>query len=153
MTSVVERIRRAPESSSSRTRSSRSSCARPAKFGEIVTFTCAYSGREPGRGCKFVDETARQSRGSSGRIPGPTTSTTGSPASTTRTTRPPARSWPRSRRASRSRPTAGSSASPRTRPPGRSTYHWSQDLPHSTYLIFLAAAPYVVVRDSYGTCR
>ena len=32
---------------------------------------------------------------------------------------------------------------------GTVTYHWSQDLPHSTYLIFLAAAPYVVVRDSY----
>ena len=34
---------------------------------------------------------------------------------------------------------------------GTVTYHWSQDLPHSTYLIFLAAAPYVVVRDSYKT--
>ncbi len=34
---------------------------------------------------------------------------------------------------------------------GTVTYHWSQDLPHSTYLIFLAAAPYVVVRDAYGT--
>jgi aminopeptidase N len=34
---------------------------------------------------------------------------------------------------------------------GTVTYHWSQDLPHSTYLIFLAAAPYVVVRDSYRT--
>ena len=89
--------------------------------------------------------------GSSCPIPGPTTSTTGSPASTIRTTRPPTRSWPRSRPASRSRPTAGWSASPRTRPPGRSTYHWSQELPHSTYLIFLAAAPYVVVRDSYET--
>ncbi len=31
------------------------------------------------------------------------------------------------------------------------TYHWSQDQPHSTYLIFLAAAPYTVVRDSYKT--
>ena len=31
------------------------------------------------------------------------------------------------------------------------TYHWLQDLPHSTYLIFLAAAPYVIVRDNYGT--
>jgi len=33
---------------------------------------------------------------------------------------------------------------------GTSTWHWVQDLPHSTYLIVLAAAPYVVVRDSYG---
>ncbi len=31
------------------------------------------------------------------------------------------------------------------------TYHWSQELPHSTYLIFLAAAPYVIIRDAYGT--
>jgi len=36
---------------------------------------------------------------------------------------------------------------------GTVTYHWSQDLPHSTYLIFLAAAPYVVVPDAYGTLR
>lgn len=34
---------------------------------------------------------------------------------------------------------------------GTTTYHWSQDQPHSTYLIFLAAAPYAVVRDSYRT--
>ena len=32
---------------------------------------------------------------------------------------------------------------------GTVTYDWSQDLPHSTYLIFLAAAPYVVVHDAY----
>jgi aminopeptidase N len=35
------------------------------------------------------------------------------------------------------------------KPAGTVTYHWSQELPHSTYLIFLAAAPYVVVQDSY----
>ncbi len=29
------------------------------------------------------------------------------------------------------------------------TWHWVQDQPHSTYLIVLAAAPYVVVRDAY----
>jgi aminopeptidase N len=34
---------------------------------------------------------------------------------------------------------------------GTVTYHWSQDLPHSTYLVFLAAAPYVVVHDAFGT--
>ena len=37
------------------------------------------------------------------------------------------------------------------KPAGTVTYHWSQELPHSTYLIFLAAAPYVVVQDSYKT--
>jgi len=30
------------------------------------------------------------------------------------------------------------------------TYHWLQDRPHSTYLFFLAAAPYVVVEDRLG---
>ncbi len=34
---------------------------------------------------------------------------------------------------------------------GTATYHWSQDRPHSTYLVFLAAGPYAVVRDSYKT--
>lgn len=29
------------------------------------------------------------------------------------------------------------------------TYHWSQERPHSTYLIFLAAAPYAVIEDRY----
>jgi aminopeptidase N len=33
---------------------------------------------------------------------------------------------------------------------GTVTWHWSQDLPHSTYLIFMAAAPYVIISDSYG---
>lgn len=34
---------------------------------------------------------------------------------------------------------------------GTVTYHWSQDLPHSTYLMFLAAAPYVVVQDRFDS--
>ncbi len=34
---------------------------------------------------------------------------------------------------------------------GTVTYHWSQDKPHSTYLIFFSAAPYVVIPDSYKT--
>jgi len=33
---------------------------------------------------------------------------------------------------------------------GTVTYHWLQDKPHSTYLIFLAAAPYAVVEDRLG---
>ena len=33
---------------------------------------------------------------------------------------------------------------------GTVTYHWSQDLPHSTYLMFLAAAPYAVVEGRSG---
>ena len=34
---------------------------------------------------------------------------------------------------------------------GTVTYHWLQDKPHSTYLIFLAAAPYEVVEDRLGS--
>jgi aminopeptidase N len=34
---------------------------------------------------------------------------------------------------------------------GTVTYHWFQDKPHSTYLIFLAAGPYAVVEDRLGT--
>jgi len=30
------------------------------------------------------------------------------------------------------------------------TYHWLQDKPHSTYLIFLAAAPYTIIEDRLG---
>jgi len=33
---------------------------------------------------------------------------------------------------------------------GRVTWHWLQDKPHSTYLIFLAAGPYEVVEDRLG---
>ena len=32
-----------------------------------------------------------------------------------------------------------------------STWHWVQNLPHSTYLIVLAAAPYEVIHDAYET--
>ena len=31
------------------------------------------------------------------------------------------------------------------------TFHWSQDIPHSTYLVMMAAGPYVVINDSLGT--
>jgi len=31
------------------------------------------------------------------------------------------------------------------------TYHWSQDLPHSTYLAMLVAGPFVVLEDSLGS--
>ena len=34
---------------------------------------------------------------------------------------------------------------------GTTTWHWVQDLPHSTYLIVLAAAPYEIIHDAYGT--
>ena len=34
---------------------------------------------------------------------------------------------------------------------GTRTFHWSQDLPHSTYLFLLAIGPYAVIEDSLGT--
>ena len=34
---------------------------------------------------------------------------------------------------------------------GSRTFHWSQDLPHSTYLFVLAAGPYVELKDSLGS--
>jgi aminopeptidase N len=36
-------------------------------------------------------------------------------------------------------------------PEGSVTYHWSQELPHSTYLINLSIADYAVIRDSLGS--
>ena len=34
---------------------------------------------------------------------------------------------------------------------GRHTYHWSQELPHPTYLYVMVAGPYVVLEDSLGS--
>jgi len=34
---------------------------------------------------------------------------------------------------------------------GTKTYHWSQELPHSTYLFMLAIGPFVVIEDSLGS--
>jgi len=36
-------------------------------------------------------------------------------------------------------------------PQGTVTYHWSQELPHSTYLINLSIADYAVLKDSLGS--
>ena len=36
-------------------------------------------------------------------------------------------------------------------PRGTVTYHWSQELPHSTYLINLSIADYAVIKDSLGS--
>ena len=124
---------------------------RPAKLGERVTFTVAYAGRDPKIGLRFVERLGRQSEARLAPTPGRRTSTTGSPATTIRTTRSPTSSSSRSRPATRSPPTAGSSGVTEDTAAGTVTWHWSQDLPHSTYLIFFAAAPYVVVKDSFGT--
>ena len=121
---------------------------RPAKYGEIVTFTCRYNGREPRQGLKFVDETPDNPR---------LVWSDSWPDNVHHWF--PCYDYPNDKATSEILATVPSglkvAANGRLvgvaedKASGTSTYHWSQDLPHSTYLIFLAAAPYVVVQDSY----
>jgi len=124
--------------------------ARPYKFGEELSFTCFYHGRDPKIGLKFVAETADN------------------PQLVFSDSFPenvhhwfPCFDYPNDKVTNEIVATVKSglkvAANGRLvsviedKAARKVTYHWSQDLPHSTYLIFLAAAPYVVVRDSYGT--
>lgn len=123
---------------------------RPLMRGETRSFTCTYRGRDPRQGLKFVAETAEH------------------PALVYSDSWPnrvhhwfPCFDYPNDKVTNEIVATV--SANLKVAANGRLvsvtedmaagtvTYHWSQDLPHSTYLIFLAAAPYVVVRDAYGT--
>lgn len=123
---------------------------RPLMRGETRSFTCTYRGRDPRQGLKFVAETADH------------------PALVYSDSWPnrvhhwfPCFDYPNDKVTNEIVATV--SANLKVAANGRLvsvtedmaagtvTYHWSQDLPHSTYLIFLAAAPYVVVRDAYGT--
>jgi len=123
---------------------------RPAKFGEIVTFTCKYNGREPRKGLQFVDETPENPR---------LVWSDSWPDNVHHWF--PCFDYPNDKATSEIVATvkAGLKVASNGRlvgvfedpAAGTVTYHWSQELPHSTYLIFLAAAPYVVVRDSYRT--
>jgi len=124
--------------------------ARPARFGENVTFTCRYDGREPREGLKFVDETPDNPR---------LVWSDSWPNNVHHWF--PCFDYPNDKATSEIVATvkAGLKVASNGRlvgvfedpAAGTVTYHWSQELPHSTYLIFLAAAPYVVVRDSYRT--
>jgi len=121
---------------------------RPAKFGEIVTFTCVYNGRDPRKGLKFVDETPDNPR---------LVWSDSWPDNVHHWF--PCFDYPNDKATSEILATVPSgfkvAANGRLvgvsedKAAGTATYHWSQGLPHSTYLIFLAAAPYAVVRDSY----
>lgn len=121
---------------------------RPAKFGEVLTFTCAYSGREPRQGLRFVDQSPDN------------------PQMVWSDSWPdnvhhwfPCFDYPNDKATSEIVATVKSGLKVASNgrlvgvfedaAAGTVTYHWSQELPHSTYLVFLAAAPYVVVRDSY----
>ena len=124
--------------------------ARPYKFGEELSFTCFYHGQDPKIGLTYAAETADN------------------PALVFSDSFPenvhhwfPCYDYPNDKVTNEIVATVKQglkvAANGRLvsviedKTAGAVTYHWSQDLPHSTYLIFLAAAPYVVVRDSYGT--
>jgi aminopeptidase N len=124
--------------------------ARPLARGESRSFTCTYRGSDPRQGLKFVAETADN------------------PKLVYSDSWPnrvhhwfPCFDYPNDKVTNEIVATVGAGLKvgangrlvsvTEDQAAGTVTYHWSQDLPHSTYLIFLAAAPYVVVRDTYGT--
>jgi aminopeptidase N len=124
--------------------------SRPFLFGEEFAFTCFYHGQDPKIGLKFVDESADNPRiVFSDSWPDnvhhwfpcfdyPNDKVTNEIVATVE----------RGLKVAANGRLVGVFEDPAA---GTVTYHWSQDQPHSTYLVFLAAAPYVVVRDSYKT--
>jgi aminopeptidase N len=123
---------------------------RPAKFGERVTFTCAYSGCDPKAGLRFADATPGNPR---------LVFSDSWPANVHHWF--PCYDYPNDKATDELIVTVpvGNRVAANGRlvgvtedkAAGTVTYDWSQDLPHSTYLIFFAAAPYVVVHDAYKT--
>jgi len=123
---------------------------RPAKLGEQVTFTVSYAGRDPKIGLRFVDATADNPKiVFSDSFPNNVHHWF------------PCYDYPNDKVTNELVVTveAGNKVGANGRlvgltedkAAGTVTYDWSQDLPHSTYLIFFAAAPYVVVKDAFGT--
>jgi aminopeptidase N len=123
---------------------------RPYKFGEELSVTCFYRGRDPKIGLTFMAETADNPR---------IVFSDSFPENVHHWF--PCYDYPNDKATNEILATVERglkvAANGRLvsviedRTAGTVTYHWSQGLPHSTYLIFLAAAPYVVVRDSYKT--
>lgn len=124
--------------------------SRPLRFGEETSFTCFYSGRDPKAGLRFMAGTEDH------------------PALVFSDSWPdnvhhwfPCYDYPNDKATSEIVATVrrGLKVAANGRlvstvedaAAGTATYHWSQDRPHSTYLVFLAAGPYAVVRDSYKT--
>jgi len=123
---------------------------RPCKFGEIAAFTCFYSGRDPKIGLQFAEETPDNPKMAfSDSFPENVHHWF------------PCFDYPNDKVTNELIVSVKSgykvAANGRLdsvvedKAAGSVTYHWSQELPHSTYLIFFAAAPYVVVQDSYKT--
>ena len=121
---------------------------RPLRLGETRSFTCFYAGRDPKAGLRFVEEKPAN------------------PALVFSDSWPdrvhhwfPCYDYPNDKATSEILATVKSGLKVAANgrlvrvsedaTAGTVTWHWLQDLPHSTYLIFLAAAPYVVVQDSY----
>jgi len=124
--------------------------AQPCKFAEIASFTCFYSGRDPKKGLRFAEETPDNPElAFSDSFPDNVHHWF------------PCFDYPNDKVTNELIVSVKSgykvAANGRLdsvvedKAAGTVTYHWSQELPHSTYLIFFAAAPYVVVRDSYKT--
>ena len=122
---------------------------RPFRHEETFSFTVAYEGREPKNGLRFYDASAER------------------PAMVASDSWPygvrhwfPCYDYPNDKATSEIIATvaAGNKVVANGRlvsvkedkAAGTVTYHWLQDKPHSTYLIFLAAAPYTVVEDHLG---
>ncbi len=123
---------------------------RPQATGEVFAFTVFYHGKEAGSGLRFYEQTADH------------------PALVASDSWPygvhhwfPCYDYPNDKATSEIIATTarenkvcanGRLLGVKENPAeGTVTYHWLQEKPHSTYLVFLACAPYVVVRDSYGT--
>jgi len=123
---------------------------RPYKFGEEMTFTCFYHGQDPKIGLRFAAETADNPRIVFSDS-WPTNVHHWFPCfdyPNDKVTNEIVATVERGLKVAANGRLVGVFEDPAA---GTVTYHWSQDQPHSTYLIFLAAAPYVVVRDSYKT--
>ena len=123
---------------------------RPCKFGEIAAFTCFYSGRDPKIGLQFAEETPDNPKMAfSDSFPDNVHHWF------------PCFDYPNDKVTNelivsvkfgyKVAANGRLDSVVEDKAAGSVTYHWSQELPHSTYLIFFAAAPYVVVQDSYKT--
>ncbi len=123
--------------------------SRPRRSGEVFSFTVLYQGREPKDGLRFYEENPEH------------------PALVASDSWPygvhhwfPCYDYPNDKATNEIIATvrSGNKVCANGRllnvmeNPGEGTvtYHWSQERPHSTYLVFLACAPYVVVRDESG---
>jgi aminopeptidase N len=121
---------------------------RPRAFGERVEFTVAYRGHDPERGLYFDDETAEHPR---------MVSTDSFPDNARRwiplydqphdkVTQEMIVTAPRGNRILSNGRLVGVTEDAAA---GTTTWHWSQELPHSTYLFMLAIGPFERIEDEY----